>query len=82
VGAFRFRIEVKDVPLRTCLALILVQSWVKYENGAGDGLDCRIIDGLLIIGQARWVGRLSIPEGGFGGNPAGGGQRTGGMGMM
>ena len=64
IGALPVSIDLKDVPLRMCLALVLAQL-------EGD-LDGRLIDGLLVIGSRQWLQSLANQAG----NPVGGSGAT------
>jgi hypothetical protein len=74
VGTLPVRIEVKDIPLRTCLALLLVSRTQAVNHGSGVGfpfsLDGRLIDGVLVIGERTWVSSIPIRQGGFQGGLA------------
>jgi hypothetical protein len=56
IDTLPIRIDVKDVPVRTCLALLLTQP--KTSNGLRDGIDGRLIDGVLVIGEPGWLDSL------------------------
>jgi hypothetical protein len=68
VGSIPVQINIKDIPIRTCLAVILSQPQVLAPRGSGgvSTLDARVIGGVLIIGETNWFGSLSIPKGVFG----------------
>jgi len=83
IGALPVQIDVKDIPLRTCLALLLGQPPPRVvtaasENDASPPLDGRLIDGVLIIGTDDWVKSIQLHQGGMGRGPG----MSGGMGMM
>jgi RNA polymerase sigma factor (sigma-70 family) len=75
VGTKPVQIDVKDIPLRTCLALLLRQRGPLVFNKEGMGksawppLDGRLIDGVLIIGTHDWVQNIQVPQGGMGRGP-------------
>jgi RNA polymerase sigma factor (sigma-70 family) len=80
LGSLPVQIDVKDVPIRTCLALVLTQAEVYGARGeSASTLDARVTGGVVIIGEAGWVQSLSIPEGGFGGGAGMGMGMMGGM---
>jgi hypothetical protein len=70
VGTLPVRINVSDVPLRTCLALLVAQCPELppnvNESSEHGGLDCRVIDGVLVIGEPHWLRSVQIPDGGSG----------------
>ena len=87
IGRLPTRIDVKDVPLRTCLALLLASQGPGKDLGQGMGasppvLDGRLLEGLLVVGPANWVQSLSIPQGGFGPGMGPVQGMGGGQGMM
>ena len=82
VGEIPVQIDLKDVPLRTCLALLLAQPLLARFLGHSSELDGRIMDGVLIIGESSWLQSLQLPEGGFGGGMGGMGGGMGGSGGM
>jgi hypothetical protein len=87
IGMLPVRIDVKDVPLRTCLALLFAPQGPTRDLGngmaapPGPSLDGRLLDGLLIIGTQDWVGSLSVPQGFAPGGIGGGMGGMGGQGM-
>ncbi len=58
VGELPVQIDLKDIPLRTCLALLLAQPEIGAPTGGSSKLDGRIMDGVLIIGESGWVHSL------------------------
>jgi RNA polymerase sigma factor (sigma-70 family) len=89
IGNLLVRIEVKEIPLRTCMALVLgfqPRSLLTGEENPKPlpllHLDGRIIDGVLVIGEGTWVQSIPSRQGGFQGGMGSGMGRMGGQGMM
>jgi RNA polymerase sigma factor (sigma-70 family) len=60
IGELPVAIDVKDIPLRTCLVLVLSQ----YNQGLPmTTLDCRVDDGLILIGSREWLQQLPRNQG-------------------
>jgi RNA polymerase sigma factor (sigma-70 family) len=84
LGSLPVQIDIKDVPIRTCLALVLAQPEVFGPMGGTSALDARVLGGVVIIGETSWLQSHATPEGGFGSGVGRGmmGGMMGGPGMM
>jgi RNA polymerase sigma factor (sigma-70 family) len=58
IASWPVQIEVKDVPVRTCLGLVLGQGRPFPATALGG----RIIDNVLIIGTQLWIGGIHVPQ--------------------
>src|SRR5262249_52847404 len=55
LGSLPVQIDVKDVPIRTCLALVLAQPEVFAPMGGSSALDARVSGGVVIVGETSWL---------------------------
>jgi RNA polymerase sigma factor (sigma-70 family) len=58
IASWPVQLEVKDVPVRTCLGLVLGQARPFPATALGG----RIIDNVLIIGTHLWISGIHVPQ--------------------